>query len=175
MQPESPLDPSTRGGATRCSDPGADTVLLGLSTSPTPDETPRVTRTTLARAFTWTSAGTAFSYILALVRSIVLARLLSPEDFGLFGLAVAFLTTAQMLTEFSLYQRILVKPFRDPVEERLYLDTIWTAELVRRGLLSALLVVAAYPASIYFRDARLVFVLALIALVPILGACRIRA
>lgn len=137
---------------------------------PTPHpEPPRVTRATFARAVSWTSGATAFSHGLAFVRSIVLARLLQPDDFGLFALAVAFLTVAQMLTELSLYQKILIKSFPDSTDARLYLDTVWTAELIRRVLLSLFLILSAYPASLYFRDSRLALTLGLIGLVPILG------
>jgi O-antigen/teichoic acid export membrane protein len=129
-----------------------------------------VTRAALIRAFSWSSGATAFSYGLAFLRSIVLARLLFPEDFGLFGLAVSFLTTAQMLTEFSLSQKILVTPFTTEEEERLYIDTVWTAELVRRILVSALILLAAYPASILFREHRLIWILPIVAAVPTLGA-----
>lgn len=129
-----------------------------------------ITRAALVRAFTWSSGGTAFSYALAFLRSIVLARLLYPEDFGLFGLAVSFLTTAQMLTEFSLSQKVLVRPFATDHEERLYIDTVWTAELLRRGVLSVLLLVAAHPAGIIFQDRRLTWILPIIASVPALSA-----
>ncbi len=129
-----------------------------------------ITRATLIRAFTWSSGGTTFSYVLAFIRSIVLARLLYPEDFGLFGLAVSFLTTAQMLTEFSLSQKILVTAFATKHEEQLYINTVWTAELIRRGLLSALILLAAYPASVLFRESRLTWILPIIALVPVLTA-----
>ena len=44
------------------------------------------------RALSWNSFATGGKVILGFVRALILARLLSPDDYGLFGLSTVLLT-----------------------------------------------------------------------------------
>jgi PST family polysaccharide transporter/lipopolysaccharide exporter len=126
-------------------------------------------RKRLLRAFEWTAAGTAVGYGLSFVRSVVLARLLFPADYGLFGLAAGVLMGLTVFTEFSLASKVVVMAFPTEREERIHLDTVWTAGLIRGALLAILIALSAAPAAAWFHDGRLFKVLMIISAAPFIS------
>jgi O-antigen/teichoic acid export membrane protein len=101
---------------------------------------------------------------------LILARLLVPSDFGLVGLAGSVVSAWGVLTEFSLRTRIITRTFGGDGEQRRYFNTVWTADLVRAGLLVLLTVGMAWPTAMYFRDRRLFLVLLIISASPLIAA-----
>lgn len=58
-------------------------------------------RRLVTSALVWSTGSTALTQVLAFVRSIILARLLNPEAYGLFSMAVVVLQGLTVLTEFN--------------------------------------------------------------------------
>ncbi len=65
------------------------------------------------------------------LRALVLARILSPHDFGLMGMALVVVFTAEALSQTGL-NRALVQKRGDPRED---LDTVWLLSALRGALL----------------------------------------
>jgi lipopolysaccharide exporter len=84
--------------------------------------------------------------IFQLARTIILARLLSPNDFGLFGIAFLVLSILETFTE-SGFQHALIQK---KGETRSFLDTAWTIGLIRGFTVAAIVFFLAKPASIFF-------------------------
>jgi lipopolysaccharide exporter len=84
--------------------------------------------------------------IFQLLRTIILARILSPNDFGLFGIALLVLSILQNFTE-SGFQHALIQKRG---ETKSYLDTAWTIGLIRGFSISIIVFFLAKPASIFF-------------------------
>ncbi|MGH9890759.1 MAG: lipopolysaccharide biosynthesis protein, partial [bacterium] len=61
------------------------------------------------------------------VRNVVLARLLAPEDFGLFGIALVVLSLIDRFSDSGLHSALIQRD-RDIAE---YLDTAWTVQALR--------------------------------------------
>lgn len=104
----------------------------------------------LARGGAWVFISYGLEQALSLVRSIILARLLSPADFGLMGmvsLSIAFLV---VLSETGVWQAIIQRP---EVDTRT-LNTAWLISVVR-GILLALVMVAVAPLVALFFQAPL--------------------
>lgn len=99
-------------------------------------------------------------------RSIILARLLAPDDFGLFGMAVTLMGAMRVLTHMHLYGAVIANKFSSDEEVSRQLDTIWTAELVRRFCLTLLLWASIYPTVHFYGDERLYAILLLTSLTP---------
>lgn len=95
----------------------------------------------------------------SVVSTLVLARLLMPEDFGLVALASSIFLIVDLLssTNFTL---VLVR--RATVDRDFY-DTAWTMNLIRYGLLAAIVAATAGWQADLLGDARLGPVLMLIA------------
>ena len=86
---------------------------------------------------------------------VILARLLTPADFGIVAISTAVLGVTMALTEASL-QPALVQ-CEAPTRE--HLDTVWTMALIRASIIFALFLIGAWPLSVIYGDPRLFQVL----------------
>jgi O-antigen/teichoic acid export membrane protein len=94
----------------------------------------------------WVFVLRAVSQVLSLARTIVLARLLAPGDFGLIGITMVVMSILETFSQTGFQSALIQK--KDDIEE--YLDTAWTALALRGALLYALLFFAApYAAAFY--------------------------
>ncbi len=99
--------------------------------------------------------------LLDLLAIVVLARILSPGDFGLFAIAASFVAIVEGLSAFDV-QKALIR-WRD--EDRAFFDTAWTLSALR-GILSGLCMVAVAP---FLTDVRMAVVVYVLALSPLLS------
>ena len=88
---------------------------------------------------------------IGLVSTIVLARLLVPEDFGLVALATMLVALLEVVSEMN-FAVFLV---REPHLERSHYDTAWTLSILRGGVTAALLAACAPLAAAFFDEPRL--------------------
>lgn len=82
---------------------------------------------------------------------LILARLLTPEDFGIVAIATAVVTIANSLTEASLHPALVQN--RNP--DRSLVDTVWTMSAIRALLLYCGIALAAWPLALAYGDERL--------------------
>ncbi len=107
-----------------------------------------------------TLAGNVGSQLLRFASNLMLTRLLFPGAFGLMAIAQSILTAANLLSDVGLQQAV-VRSRR--AHERVFLDTIWTLQIVK-GLLIVLAMAAIAPfAATGYRQPQLV------AIMPALG------
>ncbi|MBY0336533.1 MAG: oligosaccharide flippase family protein [Acetobacteraceae bacterium] len=97
---------------------------------------------------------------LSVVSTLILARLLTPQDFGLVALAAAAFVVADMLTATN-YGLVLVR--RAHVDRDLY-DTAWTMNLLRCSLLGGLVAATAHWQAELLNEPRVAPVLMVIGL-----------
>ena len=124
---------------------------------------------------TWNAGANLFKVAILLARSILLARLLRIETFGVYALATAIVTFSGILPKFGLGGAFLHRAAETADEEsaaavhftlRLLLTAIWAAALVSLSLLLAdgglrlaLVVLTLLYAGLYLTDtARMVLV-----------------
>ncbi len=88
----------------------------------------------------WMAGLRLVQFTCQVVRLIVLARLLRPEDFGLFGIAMLCLTVLDIFSEPGL-QAALIQKRESKVE---YFETAWTLGLLR-GTAAALIIYLSAP------------------------------
>lgn len=119
-----------------------------------------------ARGAGWVIAWRVATRVLGFGSTLVLVRLLSPEDFGLVALATAFAAALEVCIALGVEDQIIRT--RDP-QPVLY-HTAFTLNLLRALIIALLVVLAAEPAARFFEDARLENVLlALAALTALSG------
>jgi lipopolysaccharide exporter len=82
---------------------------------------------------------------------VVLARLLTPDDFGIIAIASAVVSVVAAVTEASLQQALV--QCREPT--RAHIDTVWTMSLIRAGLIFAVIAFSAWPLAQIYGDERL--------------------
>ena len=85
---------------------------------------------------------------LGLIRTIILARLLAPSDFGLFGIAVLAINMMETFSDIGIGQALIQK--RGDIKN--YLDTAWTVQVLRSITIFALLYLAAPSVSRFFQS-----------------------
>lgn len=108
----------------------------------------------------WMGGARLFVNGIGFVSTIILARLLTPNDFGLVAIAMAAAAIAASVSDLSLTQA-LVK-FETLSESDF--DTAWTLNFFRAIALSCLLVLSSWPLSLAYADARLVPIFAVVAI-----------
>jgi O-antigen/teichoic acid export membrane protein len=98
--------------------------------------------------------------LLGLISTLILVRILAPEDFGIVSMAFAFSTALEAMSTIGTETQLV----RSPRIDRAMYDTAFSMNLCRALLLLALIMLGAEPAAAWFGDARLADVLRAIAL-----------
>lgn len=112
------------------------------------------------KGVSWTIVGYGLTQSLRFVSNLVLTRLLTPDLFGLLGLANVIYIGVNLFSDFGINQNIIQNPRG---EERSFLNTAWTIQVVRGICLWLICVILAFPAAIFFKEPRLQW------LIPIVG------
>jgi len=100
-----------------------------------------------------------------LVSTVILARLLTPADFGVVAIAMIVVNMLDMLRQTGQVLAII----RHPAPTREHYDSAWTVS-VTIGLVVGLLIMAIAPfTNVYFHDSRSVVVMQCLALRAIIG------
>lgn len=114
--------------------------------------------------FSWIGLMRFFSRGGGMLRAALLARLLSPLDFGIFGIAFLALAFLELLTETGI-NVVLVQEHENAIEE--YLNTAWVVSIVRGVLVCLLLCLTAPLIVLFFKEPRALPLLLLVSLVPL--------
>lgn len=104
-----------------------------------------------ARGAGWVVAWRMLTRLLGLLSTLVLVRLLAPEDFGLVALATAFAVALDIALSIGVEDQIV----RAAHPTRALYDTAFTLNLMRALAAAALLALTAGTAASFFGDARL--------------------
>jgi len=83
----------------------------------------------------------------SLIRLIILARILSPNDFGLMGIALLTMSTLETFSQTG-FQAALIQKKEDI---KSYLNSVWTVLILRGFILFAILYFIAPYAAIFFK------------------------
>ena len=83
---------------------------------------------------------------------VILARILTPDDFGIIAIAMAVVSVTVAVTEAALHQALV--QCREPTRD--HIDTVWTMSFIRAGLIFAVIALMAWPLSFAYGDERLV-------------------
>lgn len=99
----------------------------------------------------WMVALRSARRVIGVVSTIILARLLVPEDFGIVAIASAAIALFEFMSKLSLDLALISKQEVD----RDYYDTAFTLQFLRGLIITVLVVGAAGPAAIFFEEPRL--------------------
>ena len=105
---------------------------------------------------------------LGIISTMILVRLLSPEDFGLVALATMLLGFLAVMSDFSF--EIYLIQHQDASPE--HYDTVWTLSIIRGAALSLILVAFAKPVAVFFDQPPLQGILYWLALTLLIGGFR---
>lgn len=120
----------------------------------------------IARGAAWMVAMRWLMRAIGLINTIILARILSPDDFGIVAMSAVVVELLMMLGDTN----VDIALIRDPKIRREIYDSAWTIQAIF-GLAVAALVLGATPILVdYYNDPRIAIVMYILALRPaILG------
>jgi O-antigen/teichoic acid export membrane protein len=95
----------------------------------------------------WTTAGVGVTQVLRLVSNIVLAAVLQEEVFGLMTLVNAIIQGLLMFSDIGIGPNVVQNPRGD---ERDFLDTAWTIQIIRSTGLSLIALASAIPVANFY-------------------------
>lgn len=112
----------------------------------------------------WVGASVASSYMLRLVSTLVLTRLLFPEVFGLFAFVTIVMNVLNMFSDLG----INVAVMRSKRADEHFINCAWTVRLLRGGVLWVGALLLAWPVSVFFEQPTLVALIPIVALSAII-------
>jgi len=110
----------------------------------------------VVRASAWTMGGYATSQAIRFVGNLLLTRLMIPDVFGLASLVFTFIYGLQMFTDVGTGPAVVQSPHGD---DPAFLDTAWTIQVVRGGLLFLAAGAVALPAAWFYQQPLLAWLL----------------
>src|SRR5574340_328264 len=116
-------------------------------------------QSTFIRGAAWGMAMRWGIKLLGLISTVILARIISPEDYGIVAMAMLFAGMAEVLVDFGAQINILRKQTLD----RDFIDSAWSLQIIQGGFVATLLALSAPLAGVYFNEPRVVWVIWVIA------------
>jgi len=116
------------------------------------------------KGLSWMGALRGAGRLMAVIRIAVLARLLAPQQFGLFAIASLAIALLEMLTETGI--NVFFIQEKDRVKT--YLDTAWMISIVRGFVIFLVLLITAPFIAQFFKNQDAVALLRVISIVPLL-------
>lgn len=116
------------------------------------------------KGISWTGALRGFNRGIVFVKLAILARLLTPEQFGVFGIAVLVLTFLEIITETG----INVFLIQEKVDLKKYVDTAWIVSMARGFLITIFLFLLSPAISLFFNSPESYKLLLLLSMVPLI-------
>lgn len=117
-----------------------------------------------AKSGVWVSGIKVSNRLLQILLLIILARMLTPRDFGLVGIALVTLGATQQLSKIGL-DAALIHDRADDVDQ--YLNTTWVLEATRGLLIFAVLFAAAPYVAALFNEPEATWLIRVIAIGPL--------
>jgi PST family polysaccharide transporter len=102
-----------------------------------------VLRSKIVKGMSWLLAGRLTSNLLGLASTLIAARLLMPEDFGLMAIGLGVFAVAGAVVDLPVGAALVQMKNASKAD----FDTAWTINLVRGAIVSALMLLAAWPAA----------------------------
>lgn len=119
----------------------------------------------VVRSGFWAFALRIADRLFKLIRTIVLARILTPSDFGLMGIALLAMSTLRAFSQTGFQAALIQK--KEDIED--YLDTAWTVSALRGLVLFLTLYLAAPYIALFFETPAVTPIIQAIGLSMLLG------
>lgn len=126
---------------------------------------------TALRGISWMGLLRVVTRGLSLIKIAILARILVPAQFGIYGIATLVLGFLEMLTETGINIFLIQKKENPPKGEAgidEYVNSAWAVSIVRGFLIGILIFVLSPFIASYFKNENAVFILYLVSVVPII-------
>ena len=124
-------------------------------------------RVSMAKGAIWMVLFKTLERSLGLISMLVLARLLTPSDFGLVAMATSLIALLELFSAFGLDTALIQRSDATPV----HYNTAWTLNLIAGCSIALLMLALAIPASHFYREPRVAPVIAALSLGAAIQGC----
>ncbi|HYT92958.1 MAG TPA: oligosaccharide flippase family protein, partial [Gemmataceae bacterium] len=118
-------------------------------------QAPSDLRRSALRGALWIGISVIASNVLKLVTKMIMTRLVLPESYGVLDMAMVFVQGVHMFADVGIGTSIIQSKRGD---ERDFLDTAWTLQILRGLVLWAIIAAIAWPVSVFFGQPELLLV-----------------
>lgn len=118
------------------------------------------------RGFFWDMTGSLFNQVSGLVITIFLARLLTPEEYGVVALAMVFISLSSVFTDIGFTQGLIQKEKIDNG----HFNSIFLVNIALSLVMSGVIYLSANLIGNFYNSKEVVIVVKYLALVPIISA-----
>lgn len=149
--------------------------LVNVSTDPAVDASPqenggvpekRSLKEMMLHGSSWTMIEYGGSQVLRLASNLILARFIDPSAYGVMAIVMLFTQALDMFSDIGIGPSIIQ---HRRGEEKSFLNTAWTLQVLRGALISACAAILAWPVSVVYADPILVTALPVAALSGIIA------
>lgn len=116
------------------------------------------------RGISWIGAFRLFTRALSFLRTIIIARILSPAQFGVYGIAALVLSLIEILTETGI--NVFLVQNKEDISK--YIGTAWIVSIFRGVLISSTIFLSSFFVSAFFRSPDVLALLMLVSAVPLI-------
>lgn len=116
------------------------------------------------KGLSWMGALRVFTRSLALIKIAILARILLPAQFGIYGIATLVLGFLEMITETGI--NIFLVQQKEKIDE--YIDSAWVVSIIRGISIGILIIIFTPNIASFFDTPQASYILYFISFVPIL-------
>ena len=116
------------------------------------------------KGISWLGAFRLFTRTLSFLRTIVIARILSPSQFGVYGIAALVLSLVEILTETGI--NVFLVQNKENINK--YISTAWIISIIRGVLISFLIFLSSFFVSAFFKSEDALALLMLGSIVPLI-------
>ena len=114
--------------------------------------------------FSWQTIMKIFAAFISLAKISVLARLLSPDDFGLFSLTIIALGLSEAAAQTGINITIL----QSKRSVSYFLDTAWVISIARGFVIAIMMIIIGFGLGNYFDNPQLISLVSLASLIPVI-------
>jgi lipopolysaccharide exporter len=114
----------------------------------------------IAKGAAWMVLVKLLQRTLGFISTLILARLLVPEDFGLIAMAMSLVAILGLFTSFGLDLALI----QNQAATTKHYDTAWTLNIVAGFISFIVLILMAYPTSLFYEDERLFVIIIILAI-----------
>ena len=117
-----------------------------------------------AKGISWMGLLQFIVRFISVIKIAFIARIFSPSDLGLYGIVILVLGISEIFSEFGA-QPFLIQYKKDISD---YADSVWVMQLLRGLILFILILFVSFPASIFFKNSSLVWLIILGGINPLI-------
>lgn len=121
-------------------------------------------RRNIISGFGWLSLLKVFMKGLTLIKIVIIARILSPKDLGLFGLTTIILSLIEVMTETGINTFLIQK--KDGISK--YIHTAWCISIIRGFCISVIVFISSFVLSSFYNDKQLLPLLFVVSCIPLI-------